>query len=333
MTLTDYGESVMPLAVWASKRRLWAPTSPGWRRRVVPVLGHFAVRMINNGRRSCHAIPEPLSRRGRIRRLHGRSDRRGVRLPSSPTSTSTHGYGRFGQTTPSPWRPRGRRNQGQTSPFGPLIVEIRDVVRRGVDNVGGNRIPFARRAAWRPNCNRHIARCYALGRGRQRPWVRAFVPDLHGRRRNFGTRPSQDRRLQFDQYGTAVPDTWICVRSAPPSSSAAAAGHADPLHTERFTAKPLTEPARTDAFEVVLAQSELTLTIPPERTILDMVEEAGVGILSSCAEGTCGTCETSVLEGEPDHRDSVLDEDERRANDCMMICVSRSCSPRLVLDL
>src|SRR3954469_11962965 len=64
------------------------------------------------------------------------------------------------------------------------------------------------------------------------------------------------------------------------------------LHTERFTAKPLTEPARTDAFEVVLAQSELTLTIPPERTILDMVEEAGVGILSSCAEGTCGTCET-----------------------------------------
>jgi len=78
------------------------------------------------------------------------------------------------------------------------------------------------------------------------------------------------------------------------------------------------------------AQRELTLTIPPERTILDMVEEAGVGVLSSCAEGTC---ETSVLEGEPDHRDSVLDEDERRANDCMMICVSRSCSPRLVLDL
>jgi cytochrome P450/ferredoxin-NADP reductase len=105
------------------------------------------------------------------------------------------------------------------------------------------------------------------------------------------------------------------------------------LHVERFSAKPLTEPVRSDAFEVVLAQSEITLTVPPDRSILDVVEEAGVGVLSSCAEGTCGTCETPVLDGEPDHRDSVLDEDERQAGDCMMICVSRSCTPQLVLDL
>jgi ferredoxin len=56
-------------------------------------------------------------------------------------------------------------------------------------------------------------------------------------------------------------------------------------------------------------------------------------VLSSCAEGTCGTCETAVLSGLPDHRDSVLTEEERRAGDCMMICVSRSCTARLVLDL
>jgi cytochrome P450/ferredoxin-NADP reductase len=105
------------------------------------------------------------------------------------------------------------------------------------------------------------------------------------------------------------------------------------LHVERFSAKPLAVPARAEAFAVVLARSELTLTVPPDRSILDVVEEAGIGVLSSCAEGTCGTCETAVLEGEPDHRDSVLDEDERGAGACMMICVSRSCSPRLVLDL
>ena len=64
-----------------------------------------------------------------------------------------------------------------------------------------------------------------------------------------------------------------------------------------------------------------------------MVEEAGAGVLSSCAEGTCGTWETTVLEGVPDHRDSVLGDDERKANDCMMICVSRSATARLVLDL
>ena len=73
--------------------------------------------------------------------------------------------------------------------------------------------------------------------------------------------------------------------------------------------------------------------MPPEQSILDVVEAAGVGVLSSCAEGTCGTCETGVLDGLPDHRDSVLTADERAANDCMLICVSRSCSARLVLDL
>jgi cytochrome P450/ferredoxin-NADP reductase len=105
------------------------------------------------------------------------------------------------------------------------------------------------------------------------------------------------------------------------------------LRVERFSAKPLTAPVLAGAFEVELAASELTLTIPPDRSILDVVEEAGVGVLSSCAEGTCGTCETAVLDGLPDHRDSVLTEEERQAGGCMMICVSRSCTPRLVLDL
>jgi len=105
------------------------------------------------------------------------------------------------------------------------------------------------------------------------------------------------------------------------------------LHVERFSAKPLTEPLLSGGFEVELSSSGLTLTVPPERSILSVVEEAGVGLLSSCAEGTCGSCETPVLEGEPDHRDSVLSDEEREANDCMMICVSRSRTPRLVLDL
>src|SRR3954451_3968072 len=105
------------------------------------------------------------------------------------------------------------------------------------------------------------------------------------------------------------------------------------LHVERFAPRPQAGPVRSEAFEVVLRQSELTLSVPPDRSILSVVEEAGVGVLSSCAEGTCGTCETAVLEGVPDHRDSVLDEDERAANECMMICVSRASTPRLVLDL
>jgi ferredoxin len=97
--------------------------------------------------------------------------------------------------------------------------------------------------------------------------------------------------------------------------------------------RSLTEPVLHEAFEVHLAQSDLTLTIPPDTSILHGIEQAGIGVLSSCGEGTCGTCETLVLDGIPDHRDSVLDQEAREANDCMMICVSRACTPRLVLDL
>ncbi len=105
------------------------------------------------------------------------------------------------------------------------------------------------------------------------------------------------------------------------------------LHVERFGPKPGAAGGRREAFEVELAQTGTVLRVPADRSILDIVEDSGVAVLSSCQEGTCGTCETVVLSGRPDHRDSVLTDEERQAGDLMMICVSRSCSPRLVLDL
>jgi len=105
------------------------------------------------------------------------------------------------------------------------------------------------------------------------------------------------------------------------------------LHTERFSAKPGAADGPAASFEVELAQTGTTLVVPPGRSILGVVEGCGVAVLSSCQEGTCGTCETVVLSGIPDHRDSVLTDQERSANEVMMICVSRACSPRLVLDL
>jgi len=106
---------------------------------------------------------------------------------------------------------------------------------------------------------------------------------------------------------------------------------ADRLHVERFAPKPVTG---VDApFEVTLASSGRTVPVPAGYSILAALEGAGVGVLSSCQEGTCGTCETGVLEGVPDHRDSVLTPAEQAAGDVMMICVSRAASPRLVLDL
>jgi ferredoxin-NADP reductase len=115
--------------------------------------------------------------------------------------------------------------------------------------------------------------------------------------------------------------------------SGCAAWPASSLHVERFSARPQ-EPAGADApFELVLQRSGITLEVPADTTVYDVIEDAGVSVLGSCFEGICGTCETGVIDGEPDHRDSVLTDEERAANDVMMICVSRCRGPRLTLDL
>lgn len=106
------------------------------------------------------------------------------------------------------------------------------------------------------------------------------------------------------------------------------------LHVERFAPKPREEadPDEERSFELVLSQCGRTLTVQPGQSILEAMEEAGIEHPNSCREGICGTCETGVLEGVPDHRDSLLEDDEKEAGDTMMVCVGRALSNRLVID-
>lgn len=112
----------------------------------------------------------------------------------------------------------------------------------------------------------------------------------------------------------------------------------DTLHIERFHprdgAGPLS-PADADPFLAELASSGAVHAVPPDRSVLSVLQEVGAPVLSSCTQGACGTCETGVLDGEVDHRDSLLTPEERDANDVMFVCVSRAAHGchRLVLDL
>ncbi|PWJ55349.1 Ferredoxin-NADP reductase [Quadrisphaera granulorum] len=108
-------------------------------------------------------------------------------------------------------------------------------------------------------------------------------------------------------------------------------GLGDRLHVERFTPADGAGPGDTP-FEV-RTRSGLSITVGARETILEAVERCGVRVLSSCRAGDCGTCETGVLEGVPDHRDELLDDDERASGKTMLICVSRSLTPLLALDL
>jgi vanillate O-demethylase ferredoxin subunit len=88
-----------------------------------------------------------------------------------------------------------------------------------------------------------------------------------------------------------------------------------------------------ESFVVVLARSGRTFEIPPGRSILSVLLQAGLKLAHSCQTGICGSCETRVIAGIPGHRDSILTEAERAENKSVMICCAGSRSPRLVLDL
>lgn len=105
-------------------------------------------------------------------------------------------------------------------------------------------------------------------------------------------------------------------------------------HIERFTAAEPVEHIGSDrGFRVELRRSGHSFEVAPGQSILNILLDAGVQTSFSCQDGFCGSCETRVLEGEPEHRDSVLSEAERAAGKTMMICVSGCRSGKLVLDL
>jgi ferredoxin-NADP reductase len=119
-----------------------------------------------------------------------------------------------------------------------------------------------------------------------------------------------------------------CRRLAPAAS----------FHAERFVpGEPVPEKAprgeEDRPFQVELRRSGLTLQVPAGRTLLGVVREAIPDMPYSCEEGYCGTCETTVLGGQPDHRDEILSPEERAEGKTMMICISRARSETLVLDL
>ncbi len=103
------------------------------------------------------------------------------------------------------------------------------------------------------------------------------------------------------------------------------------VHREYFAARGA--PVLEGGFSVELARSGTTLTVPPGKSILDVVLDAGVPVPHSCMEGICGSCETRVLAGAPDHRDLILSEQEKASNTTMLICCSGSKGGPLVLDL
>ncbi|MFF3573804.1 PDR/VanB family oxidoreductase [Nocardia jiangxiensis] len=154
----------------------------------------------------------------------------------------------------------------------------------------------------------------------------------------------QDQRgmIDLEHEIRALPAGWVVCACGPSGMLAALEGVCeqrrvrDRLVVERFSASDSVAAqlagAENRAVTVHLEQSGTTVVVAPDESILDTVENMSP-VLSSCREGYCGTCETRVIRGIPEHRDTVLTEEERESNEIMMICVSRAVGDELTLDL
>lgn len=155
-------------------------------------------------------------------------------------------------------------------------------------------------------------------------------------------------QLRFDDEHAGPPDLQALLNAQPRDAhiyccgpapmldgfvaAGAALGFAN-VHIERFAAAEDAAATSADEYTVELAKTGRSLTVPAGRPLLDVLIEAGVNAPFSCRAGVCGTCETPVLAGEVDHRDSILSDAERAANNTMMVCVSGCKRGPLVLGL
>lgn len=150
----------------------------------------------------------------------------------------------------------------------------------------------------------------------------------------------QGRLLDIDALvASLAPDEHLYCCGPDPLMQAvktASEAIAERAHFEWFTPPATLLAAQQDdseGFDVVLRRSGMTVRVGEQQSILEALEEAGLQPAFSCRAGLCRSCETRVCSGTPDHRDLVLSEEEREANDLMLICCSRAHTPSLELDL
>ncbi|MFD5876653.1 PDR/VanB family oxidoreductase [Streptomyces sp. NPDC060322] len=192
----------------------------------------------------------------------------------------------------------------------PLLAMAREAARRGT--------------AWR-----------MVYGGRSRASM-AFTGELDALGGDVTLVPQDEQgHIDLDAALTGLPDGTLVYSCGPEPLLKAVEQRCpgDRLRLERFAAPTVEHDGDDEAFEVECRTSGLTLTVGAGTSVLEAAESAGLAVESSCRDGICGSCETRVLGGTPDHRDFLLSEAERVAGASMMICVSRCASGRLVLDL
>ncbi|RYE41211.1 MAG: oxidoreductase [Hyphomicrobiales bacterium] len=194
-------------------------------------------------------------------------------------------------------------------------------------------IPMIRRA----DANRLPWRLHYMGRSRSSMPYLSELAELDRARGNVHILPSSEFGRARIEHLLTPTDVGSTVYSCGPGTLLHAVEDASKMigiccYTERFTAQ-VNDDVVDVPFVARLAASGIDLLVPADRTLLDILIDADIDVSTSCEEGTCGSCEVPVIDGVPDHRDTVLTAEERASCDLILVCVSRSRTPMIVLDL
>ncbi len=176
----------------------------------------------------------------------------------------------------------------------------------------------------------------------QKEELAAFAP--HFNKLGFNETPNssyqlhcddQHGRFDFDALIKKIPSNSVIYTCGPEPmlNTVIDTVNTHELHFERFTLASEEADKENHVFDVKIDSTGEVYTIGEDETILTVLAENGVNVPSACAAGLCGTCITDVLEGEIDHRDGILSDDEKASNEYMCVCISRAKSGQITLDL
>ncbi|WLH65169.1 PDR/VanB family oxidoreductase [Pseudomonas sp. FP2300] len=178
---------------------------------------------------------------------------------------------------------------------------------------------------------------YYLVRNRQRAAFYETLQSLPGKNvhNHFDDEAGRHFDIQSCISSLESNSHLYCCGPAPLMSGVEASAAQRPdisAHFEWFNAQEI-DSSEDKGFRLIARSSGLELDVPADRSILDVLEANGVNVPFACREGICGACETDVVCGDPEHRDLVLTNEEKLSGKRMMICVSRSRTPTLELNV
>ncbi len=214
--------------------------------------------------------------------------------------------------------------------------ELHNDSRPAILIAGGIGITPIRAMAQSLNTRNQEYTIHYAGRSQKEMAFRDQLKQQHGKRL-FEYSSADKQRMDITAILTDAPADALIYVCGPGGllSAVSRAGETLDIAVDRIRFERFATAIASDAKPVMvkLQRSDKQLQVRADQTILDAMLDAGVAAPYSCKTGICKTCVVTVLDGTPEHQDTVLTDAEKTDSKLMCPCVSRATTENLTLDI